>query len=154
MHTRTLRVSLCILMLLPPAMPDEPGLDLPKLYPWATEEWRVEATHILAGETVQNCPECDRWVACTMVRDVIRGRCHPNNLHPGRWHGWSDHPRPHHREAVEQALRPFGLGCRDVPVCRYLGNLDDYEHWLETGLASEIPSHTIGTSLGAIVCVP
>lgn len=152
-HTTAIPVILCIATLLTTSgIPDEPGAPPreSERYEFATDTWVEYAAGIVAGETVVGCTDCDLFVACTMVRDVAMGGYCPYCLHPGRWHGKKT-PRDEHREAVWQAVQPGG--CRDVPVCRYLGSERDYRGW-RSGLARGVQSYIIGNERGAIVCVP
>jgi len=113
---------------------------------WATESWQRYAAGIVAGETVPGCSLCDLWIACTIRRDVERGYS-PWRLHPGRWHGWRE-PHESHREAIRMALTPDG--CDEIPHCRYLGNVRDFQYnWASRG-----PGYVIGNTRGLIVCVP
>ena len=148
------RIFFCVVpLLLTAGIPDEPGAPPRPIerYDWATEQWQeYYAAYIVSGESVHNCKECHLWIAGTIIRDVAMRGYWEYGLYPGRWHGWKN-PRPEHREAVAQAVM-IG-GCRDVPVCQYLGNVRDYHGW-RRGLASEVQSYIIGNQWGAIVCVP
>lgn len=150
---RIATASICLLMLLMTSgIPDEPGApprDIDR-YDFATDAWIEYAAGIVAGETVVGCQECNRWIACTIVRDVALRGYYEYGLYPGRWHGKKP-PRDEHRETIRRAARPGG--CSDVPVCRYLGNERDYRGW-RAGLASGVQSYIIGNERGAIVCIP
>jgi len=131
------------------ALPEQTSLP-PSLPAYATQQWIHYAASIVAGETVPGCEICDRWIACTIQRDIERGY-YPWALHPGRWHGYRT-PRPEHLAAVEAALHP--QGCLDVPTCAYLGNLNDYRYWSAGRLAQDVSCHLVGNRHGAIVCIP
>jgi len=116
---------------------------------WATQEWIYDAAGIIAGETVPDCQECDMWIACAVVEDVMKRGYHPWQLRPGRWHGWRE-PQERHLAAVREALEG---GCETAPTCAYLGSLSDYTgHW-RFGLARERLSYIVGNAHGALVCV-
>lgn len=128
------------------ALPSE----CPPLLPgWATPRWIHDAAGIVAGETVHDCATCDRWIACTVVKDVTLRGYHPWRLRPGRWHGWR-RPGERHLTAVEAALKGE---CRDTPECAYLGSLSDYTRNWRFNLAREQQVSAIGNSRGVIVCV-
>lgn len=128
---------------------DIPPPALPPLPAWATPRWIHDAAGIVAGETVPDCAECDAWIACTVVGDVVERNYHPWRLRPGRWHGWRE-PRERHLEAIRGALEGT---CDDAPECAYLGSIADYlGHW-RYGLASERQVLAIGNRHGVIVCI-
>ena len=49
----------------------------PTLPDWATQRWVYDAAGIVAGESVHGCAECDLWIACTVVGDVMLREYHP-----------------------------------------------------------------------------
>lgn len=103
----------------------------PELYPWADWEWRDHGSHIIAGEAADTA--IGRLViACTIVRDVLRGR-DPYNLRT-RWYGWK-RPGWHDRMAMWNALQMDG--CRDIPWYRFVGSKRDYQIWLRGGYIRE-----------------
>jgi len=103
----------------------------PEMYPWADWEWRDYASHIVAGEAADT-DEGRLVIACTIVRDILRGR-EPYNLHT-RWYGWKN-PEWHDRMAMWDALQVEG--CRDIPWYRYVGSKRDYQVWLRGGYIRE-----------------
>jgi len=153
----TVAIRLCIATGMAAGICRAEGLDLPlALTPeWATPEWIYDAAGIVAGETVPNCTECDSWIACTIVADVVERGYHPWRLRPteagksGRWYGWR-RPGERHLNAIRDALAD---GCENVPVCAYLGSASDYLGNWRFGLASERRVFVIGNRFGAIACV-
>ena len=138
----TIVLALCLLMAEPHGVCARASPPTPV---WATIEWVGYASHIVAGEAPSNCEVCNRWIACTIVRDIQRGY-NPWNLYPGRWHGWKSYG-PAHKLAVQQALNP--AFCRGIPRCIYLGNEKDYRFsWSRYG-----PAIIVGNRNGTIVCV-
>lgn len=117
------------------------------------DSWIDYATHILSGETVPYCDECDKWIACTLIQDAekrIEAGISPYTLYPNRWHGWRDSYSDANRKNLEYVLYN---GCEEYPACTFLGNLSDYQYWLGS-YANLVPSHVIGNTYGAIVCIP
>lgn len=107
------------------------------------------AAHIYAGETLPGSDTANAWIVCTILRDAYRiqevgGSVYA--LHPGRWNGWKE-PTQAQREFVES------VDCSKVPMCAFVGNMNDYSLWRRS-FSADVTSLVTGNEHGIVVCVP
>lgn len=107
------------------------------------------AAHIYAGETLPENDTANEWIVCTILRDAYRIEAvggSPYGLHPGRWNGWKEPTR-------EQLEFVRSVDCSKVPMCAFVGNMNDYSLWRKS-FSSGVTSLITGNQYGIVVCVP
>jgi len=106
---------------------------------------------ILAGETAPGCEECHYWIGCTIVSDARRYRGLGASIHaltPNRWRGFRSNPSQIYVDVIRTVITTNI--CNNKPVCRLIGNANDYRyHWTHYGNAM-----ITGNQYGLVVCVP